>query len=292
MVRRGPLRRHWLTGGTMGTLDTGTDDLLARIEGHVARISFNRPEARNALTDPMYEGFNRVLPQIADDPGVRVVMITGEGGAFCAGGNVKGFAARNKAAAGGERGAGTESAVLRLRTIQRQVSLAIRRLPQPVVASFPGAAAGAGLSIGFAADLRIAAERAIIVTAFANIGASGDFGTSWFLPRIVGEAKAKELMFMSPRLSAREALALNIVNAVLPDDDYDRAALEWCHALAERAPIALQYIKQNINRSLEVNLETALDHEAVAMVRTMATADHREAAVAFVEKRPARFTGN
>ncbi|MEY4392139.1 MAG: hypothetical protein RLZZ544_848 [Actinomycetota bacterium] len=275
----------------MSTLDTGTNDLLARIEGHVAVISFNRPEARNALSDAMYAGFDAVLPVIAADTDVRVVMITGEGGAFCAGGDVKGFAASHKNA-GAARATSTEQGINRLRTIQRQVSLAIRRLPQPVVASFPGPAAGAGLSIGFAADLRIAAERAIIVTAFANIGASGDFGTSWFLPRIVGEAKAKELMFMSPRLSARDALSLNIVNAVLPDENYEQAALEWCHELASRAPVALQYIKQNINRSLEVPLETALDAEAVAMVRTMGTADHREASAAFVEKRPAKFTGN
>mgnify|MGYP006268746099 CR=1 FL=1 len=276
----------------MSTLDTGTDDLLARKDGNVAVISFNRPESRNALSDAMYAGFGRVLPQIAVDPDVRVVMVTGEGGAFCAGGDVKGFAASHKAAASGARPTGTESAIQRLRSIQREVSLAIRRLPQPVVASFPGAAAGAGLSIGFAADLRIAAERAIIVTAFANIGASGDFGTSWFLPRIVGEAKAKELMFMSPRLTARDALAMNVVNAVLPDENYEQAALQWCRDLAERAPIALQYIKQNINRSLEVNLETALDQEAVAMVRTMSTADHREASAAFVEKRAPKFTGS
>lgn len=275
----------------MTTLDTGTNDLLARTEGHVAVISFNRPEARNALSDAMYAGFDAVLPVIAADPDIRVVMITGEGGAFCAGGDVKGFAASHKSA-GTNRPVSAEQGINRLRTIQRQVSLAIRRLPQPVVASFPGAAAGAGLSIGFAADLRIAAERAIIVTAFANIGASGDFGTSWFLPRIVGEAKAKELMFMSPRLSARDALSLNIVNAVLPDDNYEQAALAWCHDLASRAPVALQYIKQNINRSLEVPLETALDAEAVAMVRTMGTADHREASAAFVEKRPANFTGS
>ena len=275
----------------MTTLDTGTNDLLARTEGHVAVISFNRPEARNALSDAMYAGFDRVLPVIATDPDIRVVMITGEGGAFCAGGDVKGFAASHKSS-GSSRPVSAEQGINRLRTIQRQVSLAIRRLPQPVVASFPGAAAGAGLSIGFAADLRIAAERAIIVTAFANIGASGDFGTSWFLPRIVGEAKAKELMFMSPRLSARDALSMNIVNAVLPDENYEEAALSWCHELASRAPVALQYIKQNINRSLEVPLETALDAEAVAMVRTMGTADHREASAAFVEKRPANFTGS
>lgn len=276
----------------MTALDTGTDDLLARTDGNLAVISFNRPASRNALSDAMYAGFGRVLPQIAADPGIRVVMITGEGGAFCAGGDVKGFAASHKAASSGARPAGTEAAVQRLRHIQREVSLAIRRLPQPVVASFPGAAAGAGLSIGLAADLRVAAERAVIVTAFANIGASGDFGTSWFLPRIVGEARAKELMFLSPRLTAARALDLGIVNAVLPDDGYEQAALDWCRALAERAPIALQHIKQNINRSLEVPLETALDMEAVAMVRTMGTADHREASAAFVEKRPARFTGS
>lgn len=277
----------------MTTLDTGTPDLLARTEGHVAVISFNRPQARNALSDAMYDGFARVLPQIAANQDIRVVMVTGEGGAFCAGGDVKGMNARNKGEAPStSRGTSTETAVAHLRRIQSQVSVALRRLPQPVVASLPGAAAGAGLSIALAADLRIAAERAIIVTAFANVGASGDFGTSFFLTRTVGEAKAKELMFTSPRLSAREAKDHNIVNVVLPDENYAEAALNWCHDLATRAPIALQYMKANVNRAFDVGLEAALDAEATAMVRTMSTADHREAAAAFVEKRPPRFSGS
>ena len=277
----------------MTTLDTGTPDLLARVEGHVAVISFNRPQARNALSDAMYDGFARVLPQIAANQDIRVVMVTGEGGAFCAGGDVKGMNARNKGEAPlTSRGTSTETAVAHLRRIQSQVSVALRRLPQPVVASLPGAAAGAGLSIALAADLRIAAERAIIVTAFANVGASGDFGTSFFLTRTVGEAKAKELMFTSPRLSAREAKDHNIVNVVLPDENYAEAALNWCHDLATRAPIALQYMKANVNRAFDVGLEAALDSEATAMVRTMSTADHREAAAAFVEKRPPRFSGS
>jgi 2-(1,2-epoxy-1,2-dihydrophenyl)acetyl-CoA isomerase len=129
------------------------------------------------------------------------------------------------------------------------------------------------------------------MTAFANVGASGDFGTSWFLPRIVGEAKAKELMFTTPRLSAREAADLHIVNAVLPDDNFAEAALNWCHDLAQRAPIALRYMKENINRAGDVSLKAALDAEAVGMVRTMGTADHREAAAAFVEKRQPKFSG-
>jgi 2-(1,2-epoxy-1,2-dihydrophenyl)acetyl-CoA isomerase len=273
-------------------IDTGTEDLLGRIEGHVAVLSFNRPERRNALSTPMYAGFDRALPQIERDPSVRVLLLTGEGGAFCAGGDVKGMHENNRA--GGDDAsapASIEGSVASLRSIQAQVSLALRQLSMPVVAALPGAAAGAGLSMALAADLRIAAERAVLVTAFANVGASGDFGTSWFLPRIVGEAKAKELMFTSPRLTAAEAADLGIVNRVLPDEGFADAALAFCHDLATRAPIALRYMKENVNRSLGTTLAEALDAEAVAMVRTMSTADHREAAAAFVEKRPPEFSG-
>jgi 2-(1,2-epoxy-1,2-dihydrophenyl)acetyl-CoA isomerase len=161
-----------------------------------------------------------------------------------------------------------------------------------VIAALPGAAAGAGLSIALAADIRIAAERAIVMTAFANVGASGDFGSSWFLPRLLGEAKAKELLFTSPRLTAREAKELGIINVVLPDENFEVSAVEWCQSLAQRAPIALRYMKENINRAGDVSLQSALDAEATAMVRTMSTADHREAAAAFVEKRSPNFTGH
>ena len=273
----------------MSTLETGTDHLLGRIDGHVAVLSFNRPEARNALSDEVYMGFTTALPLIAANSDIRVVMLTGEGGAFCAGGDVKGMHARNSGQSSG-RGS-IEDGITRLRYIQAAVSGAIRKLPQPVVAAIPGAAAGAGLSIALSADMRIAAERALLVTAFANVGASGDFGMSWFLPRIVGEAKAKELMFTSPRLSARDALALGIVSEVFPDATFTDDAMAYCQSLAQRAPIALRYMKENINRAGGVSLETALDAEAVAMPRTMATADHSEAAAAFVEKRTPKFIG-
>jgi 2-(1,2-epoxy-1,2-dihydrophenyl)acetyl-CoA isomerase len=274
----------------MTKIDTGTDDLLGRIDGHVAVLSFNRPGRRNALSSPMYEGFGRALPQIARDPSVRVLLLTGEGGAFCAGGDVKGMH-QNNTGGGASTPTSFEGSVESLRSVQAQVSLALRQLPMPVVAALPGAAAGAGLSMALAADLRIAAERAVLVTAFANVGASGDFGTSWFLPRIVGEAKAKELMFTSPRLTAAEAAELGIVNRVLPDDGFEDAALGYCHDLANRAPIALRYMKENVNRALGSTLAEALDGEASAMVRTMSTADHHEAAAAFVEKRPPAFSG-
>jgi 2-(1,2-epoxy-1,2-dihydrophenyl)acetyl-CoA isomerase len=276
----------------MTELDTGTNDLIGRIEGHVAVLSFNRPDRRNALSEGVYAGFAEALPRIAADPEIRVVMLTGEGGAFCAGGDVKGMNERNKGAAAAGQPRSVEFGIADLRRRQNQVTMALRSLPQPVVAALPGAAAGAGLSIALAADARIAAERAIVMTAFANVGASGDFGTSWFLPRIVGEARAKHLMFTTPRLTARQALDFGIINEVLPDDNFPDAALAWCADLASRAPIALRYMKENLNRSLDVSLQAALDAEATAMVRTMSTADHREAAAAFVEKRPPRFSGS
>jgi 2-(1,2-epoxy-1,2-dihydrophenyl)acetyl-CoA isomerase len=274
-------------------IDTGTEDLLGRIDGHVAVLSFNRPQRRNALSSPMYGAFERVLPQIERDPAVRVLLLTGEGGAFCAGGDVKGMHENNTSGGSpdGATAVSLEDRVASLRSSQAVVSLALRRLPMPVVAALPGAAAGAGLSMALAADLRIAAERAVLVTAFANVGASGDFGTSWFLPRLVGEAKAKELMFTSPRLTATEAAELGIVNRVLPDEGFADAALAFCHDLATRAPIALRYMTENVNRALGTTLAEALDAEAAAMVRTMSTADHREAAAAFVEKRSPTFTG-
>lgn len=272
-------------------IETGTDDLLAERVGHVAVVTFNRPERRNALSTGVYHGFANVLPVVAADPDLRVMMVTGAGGAFCAGGDVKGMNERNNAAASGATPMSVEDRVADLRRRQREVSLAFRQLPKPVVAALPGAAAGAGLSIALAADLRVAAERAILVTAFSSIGASGDFGGSWFLTKLVGTAKAKELYWMSPRLSAADAADLGLVNAVLPDDGFAEAALDYCHALAARPPIALRYIKENIERAVSADLATALDAEAVAMTRTMTTEDHREAAAAFVEKRDAIFRG-
>ena len=271
---------------TSRQLDTGTDELVGRIDGHVAVLTFNRPERRNALSDGMYDGFERALPAVAADPDVRVLLLTGAGGAFCAGGDVQQMTKRNAAAP-----VPLEARIEFLRRRQRMISLAIRQLPTPVVAALPGAAAGAGLSIALAADIRVAAERAVLVTAFSTVGASGDFGGSWFLTRLLGEAKAKELYFFSPRLSAADGQALGLLNEVLADEGFEQAALDYCHRLAARPPIALRYIKENINRALDVDLATALDAEAPAMTRTMSTQDHAEAAAAFMEKREPVFRG-
>lgn len=272
-------------------LETGTQDLLARIEDRVAVLTFNRPGSRNALSGEMYGGFSTVLPMLAEDPDVRVVMVTGAGGAFCAGGDVKAMNASHVTGTGDRATMSADDRLADLRARQREVSLALHEFPKPVVAALPGAAAGAGMSIALSADLRVASPNALLVTAFANVGASGDFGGSWFMNRLVGEAKAKELYFRSPRLTAAEALDLGLINAVLDDDDFEAAALNWCMDIANQAPLALVRMKENLNLATTVDLATALDAEAANMVFTMATADHREAAAAFVEKRTPIFKG-
>ncbi len=273
------------------TIETSSEDLLGHRVGHVAVLTLNRPDRRNALSAGIYSGFETALPAIAADPSIRVLMVTGAGGAFCSGGDVKAMNENNSAPAAERNAITADQRIDDLRARQRQVSLALHNLPQPVVAAIPGPAAGAGFSIAMAADVRVAAERAILVTAFSGVGGSGDFGGSWFLTQLVGSAKAKELYFMSPRMSAADAAAAGLVNQVLPDEGFADAAMEYCQRMAERAPIALRYMKENINRAETVGLAEALDAEAAAMVRTMGSADHREAAAAFVEKREAIFKG-
>lgn len=273
-------------------IDTGTEDLLAHVDGNVGVITFNRPERRNALSNAMYGGFEQALEAMLLDGGVRAVMVTGAGQAFCAGGDVKAMnESHQTGVARPGRSNNPDDSIAQLRRSQRAVSLALHQYPKPVVAALPGAAAGAGLSIALSADIRIAAERAVLVTAFAGVGASGDFGGSWFLTQLVGTAKAKELYFTSPRLTAVEAHALGMLNHVLPDEGFEAAALAWCQALADRAPIATRLMKENLNRAITCDLATALDAEAANMVRAMSTGDHREAAAAFVEKRSPVFRG-
>lgn len=273
----------------MTDLETGTDHLLARQEGRVAVISFNRPEARNALSGEMYDGFNRVLPAIAADPGIGCMVLTGEGGAFCAGGDVKSMA--NRKAPGASGGQTVEDRVDDLRSRQEQVSLAIHELPKPVIAALPGAAAGAGLSIALSADMRIMADTAFMTTAFAKVGFSGDFGGSWFLTQLLGTAKAKELYYTARRVPADEALALGLTNRVAPAAELSDQALAFANEIASGPPIAHRLMKENLNRALHHELKECLAAEAVAMTRAGQTEDHKEAAKAFVEKRDPEFKG-
>ena len=276
-------------------LETGTPDVLGWVEDGVAVLSFNRPASRNALSDGMYAAFAMALPVIATDPTIGCLVITGEGGAFNAGGDIKGFADSHKRDEKRDDGdaprPSSTVAIDNLRRLHAQTTLAIHRLPKITIAALPGAAAGAGLSFALACDFRVAAEKAILVTAFSKIGASGDFGGSYFLTQLVGPSKAKELYVLSERLSAREAAALGIVNRVFTDSDFDQEWRAFAKRIAAGPTLANRAIKENINRALVADLAACLDAEATNMITTMLSEDHRSAVAAFVGKTDPTFVG-
>jgi len=268
------------------SIDTGTDELLARTEGRVAVLTLHRPEARNALSDRLTPALRAMISRLADDAAVGCVVITGSGSAFCAGGDIKGMGAGSSA-----RPRTRAEAVDDLRIRQETLTGAIYELPQPTIAALPGPAAGAGLSIALSCDLRTAAESAFITTAFKNIGLSGDNGSSYFLTQLVGSAKARELFFTSPRVSAAECERLGIVNRVVPDAELMTETLAWATEIAAGPPLVYAAMKQNLDRAQRSDLRTCLAGEAENLVATASTADHREAVRAFIEKRTPEFTG-
>jgi 2-(1,2-epoxy-1,2-dihydrophenyl)acetyl-CoA isomerase len=269
----------------MRELDTGCAELLATVDDGVATLTFNRPERRNAFTPAMVDALARMLAAVEHDEDVGAVVLTGAGGAFCAGGDVKEFATGAIAAME------YDQQVARQRTAQRATAGRLWALPKPTVAALPGAAAGAGLSLALACDLRYAADSAVLTTAFARVALSGDFGGSWFLSHLVGAGRAKELYFTSARLTAAEALHLGVVNAVFPAADLAAEVGRLAHGLAHGPRIALRYMKENLNRASYATLEECLDLEASHHLHTGRTEDHLEAATAFVEKREPRFRG-
>lgn len=267
----------------MRAVDTGTEDLIARVEDGVAVLTMNRPDRRNALSVSMLEAIGRLLPLVSADREVRCVVLTGAGGAFCAGGDVKGFAA----------GAGLdgtfEDRVRGQQRAHRAVALALYELPKPTVAILPGPAAGAGLSLALACDLRYAADTAVLTTAFGKVGLPGDFGGAWFLTQLVGTAKARELYYFSPRLSSAEALGLGLLTAVFPASELEKAAFGLARDLAAGPSVALGYMKDNFTLAASRGLAEYLDAEAIHQIRSRDTDEHREAVLAFVEKRAPRF---
>jgi len=208
-------------------------DLIENIENGIATLTFNRPERLNALSTPIMQGLLDGLPQLAGDPAVKVVILTGAGRAFCAGGDVK-----DMAEGGGERRSAAE-ATTHLRS-RMEVSRILHELPKPTIAMINGPAAGAGLALALACDLRIAGTSARLVTAFVKVGFSGDFGGSYFLTRLVGTAKARELYFTGRPVDADEALSLGLVNRVVPDKELAGVTMELARSLAYGPSIALR----------------------------------------------------
>ncbi len=274
----------------MRTIDTGTEHLQARVEDGVAVLVMNRPERRNALSGEMLSGLAQALREAETSSEIKCVVLTGAGAGFCSGGDVKGMAA------GGERGGGEgpslDERIAAQRASQRETAGRIYRMPKPVIASLPGAAAGAGLSLALACDLRIAAENAVLTTAFARVGFSGDYGGSYFLTQLVGPARARELYYLSERIDAKEAERLGLVNRVVPAAALEEETRKLALRLASGPTIAYRYMKENINRAAAgADAFDCMDLEATHHVHTGLTEDHREAARAFVEKRQPVFKG-
>lgn len=262
-----------------------SDDLLQSIDDGVATLTMNRPERRNAMSKAMLADLLEALGRLASDNAVGAVVLTGTDPAFCAGGDVKAMAE------GKEFAAGTMEEKARLLRGHMEISRLLHEMPKPTIAMVRGAAAGAGLSLALACDMRIAGTSAKFTTAFARVGYSGDFGGSYYLTRLVGTAKARELYYTADLLDAATALELGLVNRVVPDDELESETRALAARLASGPRIAIAYMKRNMNAAESCTLAELLDLEAWHHTRCGMTEDHREATKAFVEKREPVFKG-
>ena len=255
--------------------------LKYEVASGVATITLNRPDVYNALNDGITYELQDALKHSAKDDQVRVVVLTGEGKAFCSGQDLK-------AAAGQEKRSFMDSLHKRYNPIIR----AMRNLPKPVLCRLNGVAAGAGCSLALACDMIIADEEATLIEVFVNIGLVPDSGSSYFLPRLVGTAKAFELCAMGSRLKAKDAVALGIVTKAVPAAELDTALKTYTDYFAQAPTKAIGLIKKMLQKSATSTLDEMLDYEAYCQEITGSSHDYREGVNAFLEKRKAEFRGN
>jgi len=261
-----------------------SDHLLTETRDGIAILTLNRPDRLNALSAEMIQSAIATVERYAVDPSVGCIVLTGAGRGFCAGGDV---VAMNAGAAGTPT---FEQRLDRQRASHR-LSALLHTIPKVTIAAINGAAAGAGLSIALACDLRIASDKAKLTTAFAKVGFSGDFGITWPLTRLLGEAKAKQLLYLSDVLTAEQALSIGLVNEVAPHDELMTKALELAARIARGPQIALRHMKENVRLASTQDYQSMLDREALTHLRCAETEDHKEGARAFVEKRAPKFSG-
>ena len=255
--------------------------LLYVTEGGVATLTMNRPQVLNALNDDLLNGLRDGLARAKADAAVRAVLLTGAGKGFCAGADL----------AAGRQRSGPYDVSQGLRERYHPIVLAMRQFPKPIVAAVNGAAAGAGMSLALACDIVLAGESASFLQAFARIGLVPDCGSTWLLPRVVGDVRARALAMLADKISAADALQYGMVWKLYPDDRLMPEAQACAHKLAAMPTRALDLIKQALAASSGNGLGEQLEVEALMQGQAMATEDHREGVSAFLEKRPAQFKG-
>ena len=272
------------------------DDVLfeKRPDG-VGLITLNRPDRLNAMGGQLMPMLTDYLDQCLRDREIRAVVLTGAGRAFCAGGDVKEMGPQkssDESTASRSMVGGLDEGVAALREAQMGTSYVLHTMPKPTIAMVNGAAAGAGLSLALACDLRIVSDKAKFVTAFGNVGLSGDFGGSFYMTRLVGPGKARELYFTSEMVYAEEALKLGMVNRVVPHDKLTEETLALAAKLAAGPTTTFAHMKENFSLAEQGDLKALMDQEAFKQRLTSMTNDSREAVRAFNEKRDPMFTGS
>lgn len=249
------------------------DILVERADG-VVTVTLNRPQRRNGVTWPLIEELVRELEHIAGNAEDRVVVLTGAGGAFCSGMDLAESVAPDE-----------------LRFMRRvgQVVTLLHEMPKPVISKVAGPAVGFGCNLAFASDLTVAGESAVFGEIFAERGLTLDGGGSWILPRLVGLAKAKELVFFSKRVSGTEAAQLGLVNLTVPDEELDKTVDEWARTLAGGPTLALSIMKRELNKAYESSFADAIETESLAQAFSFSSPEAKEGMRAFLQRRPARF---
>lgn len=250
------------------------------VEQGVATITLNRPDVYNALNDEITYELQDALKAIAKDEQARVVVLTGEGKAFCSGQDLK-------AASGDQKRSFLQS----LHKRYNPIISAMRNLPKPIVCRLNGVAAGAGCSLALACDVIVAAEEATLIEVFINIGLVPDSGSSYFLPRTVGMNKAFELCSMGNRVKASEAVAIGLINKSVPTSELDSAVKFYTDYFAKAPTKSIGLIKKMLNKSATSSLEEMLEYEAYCQEIAGTSADYKEGVTAFLEKRKPDFKG-
>jgi len=256
--------------------------ILTKVTDRIATLAFNRPEKLNALGQELLSECISTLRKWSTDPAIGVIVVTGIGRAFCAGGDVSNMAKTSDLT--------LEESIDGLREWQ-ELSWLLYNIPKVTIAAVNGFAMGAGLGVCLACDLRIASDQAKFGTAYAKVGYGGDFGTTWLLTHYAGAPKAKELMFLGDTVDAAEAHRIGLVNRVVAQDQFETAVTECAARIANGPLVSYRYMKDNINLATHTDFRTLLDREAETHLRCGQTEDHKEGVRAFLEKRSPRFTG-